>query len=496
MYTQAIRYHAAASPDNIAIAIGGRRLTYRQFETHINCFSQALKPLVDGSQVVGVRSTRPYLEWLLTLALSRLGKTSLSVPPQGLSKLSGKIVDSVIICDDRPFAGDANEIRLSQDEVKAIFTSAPVAPPAIVAQADDPARIAVSSGTTGMPKAVQVSHGLVVSRMKSGIFGSAMRFDRQVYCQLPIGTFGGFGMPLRTWYLGGTVHLGQISLRDLHGGAVRTLVTTPGGLGQLARMLPVHARPIAGLTIIVGGAALPPNLAEQVRAHLCTDIILSYGSTETTTVAACSARSRMANPDLTGIVLPWVDLEVVDDQDRPVPTGSVGQVRIRSADMVHAYLNDTQATAAAFRDGWFYPGDLGRLGPNRELFITGRSDFLMNLNGYKLAPELVEQVICGCPGVIDAAVGSLRSGDFVRAVGLVVHEPSFDLVSVREAIARSFPQIRNLILRSAPAIPRNEMGKVDRAGVAELIARSDGNEGGELPDQDGVREEGTSVSSS
>jgi acyl-CoA synthetase (AMP-forming)/AMP-acid ligase II len=472
MYTQAIAYHAENSPQSIALTARNGQVSFGRFNAEINRVAVGLREILPANAVtIGVRRSLPYADWLLTLALARLDRTTVSIPGGGPFPSDGfNFVDAIISLDETFTAGGIPVLHLSAQRLQSMLNTGKFERVTGTSGPDDPARIAVSSGTTGTNKAVQLTHGQVISRLKGGIFGSAMRNDRSVYCDLPIGTFGGFGMPMRTWYLGGTVYLGTISLDDIRKGVVRTLTTTPGGLDAIVSKLPAEAKPIEGLCVVVGGGHVSPSLVSRTLARLTTDLVMSYGSTETTTVAVSRAASMLEKPGLTGIVLPWVDVEVVDEAGVPVPYGESGDVRIRSVDMVHQYLGDAAASAKAFRDGWFYPGDVGRLDANRALYIEGRRDFVLNLNGYKIAPESIEQALKDLPGIADVAVTQQRDlGEVVRAVALVVPTDQFDLDAVREALSLEMPHLKNVVFQLVDAVPRNEMRKVERHLLAPLV---------------------------
>ena len=94
----------------------------------------------------------------------------------------------------------------------------------------------------------------------------------------------------------------------------------------------------------------------------------------------------------TGYVAPWAELEIVDHNDRPVPAGSEGIVRIRATCQGAPYPPERAAENTSFRDGWFYPGDLGRYETDGLLVLTGRTSEVINVGGLKLAPEVIEEI--------------------------------------------------------------------------------------------------------
>jgi D-alanine-D-alanine ligase-like ATP-grasp enzyme len=173
---------------------------------------------------------------------------------------------------------------------------------------------------------------------------------------------------------------------------------------------------------------------------------------------------------------PGFELQVVDAKDRPLPAGEAGLVRIRSATGIDGYLNDPIATAEAFRDGWFYPGDLGRLAAGGQLIHLGRADDLMIMNGINIYPAEIEQTLLIHPAVRDAAAMPIRHPVHQDVpVAVVSLHPGADAAAqdllrfVHDRIgAHALHQI--FILEE---IPRNEQGKPRRDDIrAQIAARS------------------------
>jgi acyl-CoA synthetase (AMP-forming)/AMP-acid ligase II len=95
-------------------------------------------------------------------------------------------------------------------------------------------------------------------------------------------------------------------------------------------------------------------------------------------------------------------VETVDDADQPLAPGKEGLIRIRGPYNVQGYVGDPGESARAFRNGWFYPGDIGSLTRSNLLIITGRQKTVMNIGGDKVKPELIENVLTSFEGIDEA----------------------------------------------------------------------------------------------
>jgi acyl-CoA synthetase (AMP-forming)/AMP-acid ligase II len=219
----------------------------------------------------------------------------------------------------------------------------------------------------------------------------------------------------------------------------------------------------------VGGGRLQQSVAQRARLRLASSIWLLYGSTETGMVAF-SHEPDDACPEAVGVVVPNAEVQIVDQAGRTVPHGVVGQVRIRGVCCVEQYLDDPKTSRAYFREGWFYPGDLGTLSETAQLRIVGRADDIMNFGGVKIAPDAIEDLLAACPGVKEAAVFSMQSDlgtdELWLAISTSAHYTEREL---RQRYRARFPDYPMPHLALIETIPRNSMGKVQSTQLRAMV---------------------------
>lgn len=167
--------------------------------------------------------------------------------------------------------------------------------------------------------------------------------------------------------------------------------------------------------------------------------------------------------------MPGVEIQIVNDRHESLPTESEGLIRLQSPQMIHSYYKNPQASARSFKDGWFYPGDRGRLQDDGLLVLAGRDSELINKGGVKVNPVLIEQFIVDFEGIQDAAVFGLENTLGVQeiAVALVIPD-EFNLKELQLALMEKFGRSRlpSQFFR-LKKIPRNQMGKVRRVLLSE-----------------------------
>ncbi len=336
-------------------------------------------------------------------------------------------------------------------------------------------RIVFSSGTTGTPKAI------AIGRSMEQAMDAALPFWFQgapLLSLMDTGTAAGLG----EFYLavkgaqpyhcaGGANPAAIVRLADQVG--VRTLKGSPAQVAALVDELEAQQRTLPTIeTVIVAGTVMPPGVAQRMRAAAegCT-ILSNYGSTE-----AGGAASRLYESDDpydAGQIARGSEVQIVDENDAPLPDGEVGRIRHRSFGMAHGYLGNPEATARAFRDGWFYPGDLGYIRPDGGLTLTGREAEVLNAGGVKIDPNRLDHFALNHPGVIDACSFDYATASGIRQVGMaLVARDDLDVKALVASLGAEFGAAAPKLVARVDAIPRTNTGKPKRRELAENYTES------------------------
>jgi acyl-coenzyme A synthetase/AMP-(fatty) acid ligase len=275
-----------------------------------------------------------------------------------------------------------------------------------------------TSGTTATPKVTGVSHWTEdIHRMRvTPIFGhlpgerflnlTGMRFltalKRAICCLSD----------------GGTITLAptNLSLAQLpdwitaHGVAYVSCV--PMHLHQLLRAVQSDTPALPSVRILrSSSAALPESAVREAQKRLTPNLYTNYGANEAGPMVAATPAMLEANPTTVGLPLAGVELQLVD-KDRPVSIGVMGHVRVRGPGIEPSYVHTTEpGQTHAFRDGWFFPGDVGVITADGLLFLKGRSDDVMNFDGIMVGPTEIESTLRQHPAVKDVAAFALPSPD-------------------------------------------------------------------------------------
>jgi acyl-coenzyme A synthetase/AMP-(fatty) acid ligase len=259
---------------------------------------------------------------------------------------------------------------------------------------------------------------------------------------------------------------------------VENMVASPSGLAAHLRFYEEHPELNCGLRMILtAGSLLSPSLAERVRARMCDHLISLYGATEVGMVATAPAQVLAQVPGAVGQVMPDTTVQIVNANNEALPAGSEGIVRVRGSCAVSGYVGDPPEAQSAFVNGWFFPGDVGRLTVDGLLVISGRSTSVMNLGGDKVKPETIEEALASHPMVHEAAAFNVTADFGIDEVwALVVGRGAWSASALRahcegklpaHFVPRRFIEVKSL--------PRNANGKLERRDLASLARAESGS---------------------
>ena len=425
------------------------------------------------------------LQLVVSLALARAGLAQvwlpLGDPLEYRTARAQALRVAAVVTDDEQGALKSIAHLAPDPGWLATSGTAPVPPDLRVNGAGRAMILIQSSGTTGVPKDIVVSHDeemLFADRFKP-LFAclpgerfmnlTAVRFwtglTRALRC---LSTGGTFIVPPATWTPEELLqcielhHVTYFACAPMH---MRLLLD---GIGGDAPRLP-------GLRILrCSSAALPVSVLQEVRRRISPNLYVNYGANEAGGITAAPPALLDRYPDCAGFPLEGIDLEIVDENDRPVAAGELGQVRIRGAGIgPRRMLGAAPEAAPAFKGDWYYPGDIGVRNAEGVVFLKGRSDEVMNFDGIMVGPAEIESVLSRHPAVAEAAAFPLPSPlhQDIPAVAVVLryYVPIEELtLYCKQHLGIRAPREFVLI----DAIPRSPIGKILRRRLTELaVAR-------------------------
>ena len=471
-----ILFHCKTQAPLVAMCAPGKGLgliSYGRLEQFIlNIGRHARAQGLEAGDLVALFFEDRILHAAFILGLSRVGIGTLS--PRDPEMPAALNVTAAI--SDKPYPFKNTRRTILADMRWTTGDGVPAEDSGTTRNGADTCRIILTSGTTGDPKAVAFSHDMLVERIArhNWAFGSKVPECSRVFVDPGLGTAIGFLCWLYTLSRGGTVFFrGDDAIEMMQAMSLYRVQAMVGSPAALAEFVDCYERePSFGtdLKVVLSvGGFLSRSLSERIRARLCSDLVACYGSTEANIVATAPAHAIAETPGAVGFVTPGVTVQIVDGSGRVLPVGSEGLVRIGGRFTVNGYMGGATEAQSAFRDGWFYPGDLGSLTADGLLVLSGREKAVLNLGGDKISPERIEQVLMTCPGVIQAAAFTVRNSMGIEELFAAVVSSSMSDDTLQVHCARHLPdEFRPRYFIAVDAIPRNEMGKIDRPRLGDL----------------------------
>jgi len=421
--------HVAERPDHLAFVEDATAWSYRQFADTVDAVTADFVRLgVRAGDRVLAASENAVALAAFVFACSRLNVWAIVANP----RLSSRELDQIYV------HSGARRILLTSDVSKEAADHAArlqaerrhvgpfagiavgalnetTAPEPVEAHASrQVAALMYTSGTTGQPKAVMLSHRNVLFAARTSILLRGTAPGDRVYAVLPMSHIVGFSVLLVATLMGGaTAHLvpkydpaalakalAEDGITDLFGvPATYQRLLEYKAVKGIERLQPGRLR-----RMLVAGAPLDLGLKARVEAEFRQPLLNNYGITECSPGLASVGAQRPRNDDSVGKFLPGIEYRLVDFQGTPVPHGEVGELHVRGPNVMLGYYRAPELTAKAIdRDGWFNTGDLARLDGD-HLFIVGRAKELIIRSGFNVYPAEVEAVLNSHEMVVQSAV--------------------------------------------------------------------------------------------
>jgi acyl-CoA synthetase (AMP-forming)/AMP-acid ligase II len=506
-YDHLLRLAAERAPDRPAIIFHNLRLTYREVVSMVNSLANGLRKLgvEPGERICLFTPNRP--EYTITLnAAATIGAVVTPMNPSYKEReIAYQLADSeanviLVYRDLVPVlrnvlqqttlpqlkhiiitgAGTAvpDEMPDARSFAQLLRESSPRRPDRVEINVDDLFALPYSSGTTGLPKGVMLSHRNLVSNHLQFVTAAGISSWDVTLIFLPL--YHIYGVLLTGSFL--AVGATQVLLerfdptRDLdlceqHGVtwffAVPPLILALAKTPDLSKLKTVRY-------LMNAAAPLPLDPARKLHERTGITIVQGYGLTES------SPDTHFSPPDSSLIRLESVGLPVSNTEQkimdietglRELPAGEDGEVVVRGPQVMQGYWNAPEETARALRDGWLYTGDIGHLDADGWLFVVDRKKEMIKYKAFSIAPAELEALLLEHPAVLDAAVIGVpdeEAGEVPK--GFVVVRPG-QQVTVEELIVfvnvklAGYKQLH--YLEFIDAIPKVPSGKILRRELKE-----------------------------
>jgi fatty-acyl-CoA synthase len=488
-----LAHHAERSPERAITVFEGRATTYRQMATRATALAAGLYERgVRPGQVVGLLSYNcpEFLE--AVFAANYLGAIVMPINWRLAAPEVRYILEHseapALVCDEAlvDLADDATK-NLDSSPLKVCIapgarggwtTIADLASGStnvgrFPVEADDTHRLMYTSGTTGRPKGVMITHANLAWKNLAHLVEFGFNSDDLGLACGPLYHVGALDLTTTTLIAAGATTIvhrafdAAAVVDEIERSRVTTVWLAPAMVNAILALPDVESRDLSSVRVVInGGEKMPIPLIERIqRSFPSAWFADAYGLTETVSGDTFLDRDNLiAKLGSVGRPCVYLELEVWDEQGHTVPAGVRGEIVVRGPKVFKGYWRDPQATERAFAGGWFHTGDVGVVDEDGYLFIVDRLKDMIVSGGENIAGSEVERVLYEHDAVLEAAVVGrpderwgevpvafvvVRAGQSVTAERLIAHCAS-QLAKYKVPKDVTFLE----------ALPRNPSGKV------------------------------------
>lgn len=466
-----VNFAIRSQPARPAIVLEDRVVTYGMLGEGIASAASRIAALqLAPGKPVAVVFANPIRHMVLCLALARIGVPSLSLMPQHL-RLSG--LPHAVALVETPGAassGSAREVVVGDDWFSAAAPAAAGLPQGFT-DSRQICRLALSSGTTGTPKAIAYSVEAVGRYFTQKVLCGIDACRNGVLCMPGLTSNYGYTIAGATLVAGRTLYFAEtpgqaIRMIELYGIDFAQVSTEQ--LLSLTRVARASGAALRSLDIVsVGGSAMSRALLEAATRHLCKEIWCRYGASEAGSICHASAREVIEEPDLIGVPLPGFDVRVFDASGGPVAPGTPGRLMVRTS------LPSDCRMGSACDEPWIDLGDLGVATRDGRFHVLGRQadEVGGDRTGQRCALEAEHALLLGS-AIEDAAAICVSDDGAERRIRIAIVGRGNVTDAELDALLQPQKLDVSVVLQDFAALPRNVNGKVDRAMLRGMMAAS------------------------
>ena len=493
-------------PDRISLIFGAKKITYKELLTRSKKTASALDSL-------GIKKGDGVVIWLPNclefiysfFAIARLGAVVIPVNVMLKREEARFIIEDsqakILICSIDKYedgknilsrAANLNEVMSvpycgyddNSKNFKHLIDESSMFEGCAAVNSDDLAEIVYTSGTTGRPKGVCLTHENLISNIEG--CARAIDFSKKdcLICILPL--FHSFAstvcmlLPISRGariVLMRSVRPFKRVIRNIFKHKVTVFIGVPSLYAILNEIKLTRLQKILNLVLnpirlsISGAAALPGSVWNKFEKKFKRPLLEGYGLTEASPVVSLNPLKRKRKPESIGLPLDNVQIKIISSEGEELPAEEVGELLVKGPNVMQGYYHLEKETFQVLKDGWLYTGDLAKKDKEGYLYIMGRNKEMINVRGFNVYPREIEDLLYKFPGVKEAAVVGVshrhRGEVPVAFVGAKCELTQSEIIRYLRANLAAYKIPLRVYFEDS--LPKNATGKILKRELQEKI---------------------------
>jgi long-chain acyl-CoA synthetase len=343
---------------------------------------------------------------------------------------------------------------------------------------EDMAILMYTSGTTGFPKGVMLTHGNLECQMKTGTSVWGGNHLEALLTTIPMNHIYGV-LSCLEGYFSGFVNIlmppfdPRKVLDTLKEYNAKVIPVVPTMLIFMMLAADNKKDDLSFMDLLIcSGGPLSMETLKQSESIFHKEITQGYGCTEVSGSIARQRRDWPRKPGSVGFPMPGLALKLVDDEGNEVARGSDGEIICKGPTVTGGYLNKPKETSEAIKDGWLHTGDIGRMDEDGELYITGRKKDLIIKGGENIDPGVAEGWLFKHPAVLECAVIAIPDATYGENVGAAVVLKPGQQVTEEELLKFLGEHLHHFVvpvkIYFMPSLPKTGLGKILKREIRRI----------------------------
>jgi acyl-CoA synthetase (AMP-forming)/AMP-acid ligase II len=472
-------------PERIGVVYGNVRLSFKNIFNRSNSLANALVNMgTKKGERIAIISRNSHIYYEIPYAITKIGLIVVPVNYRlNYKDIEYIIEDSdpkIIIYEDE-FSEIANKFKnricISISSYESLISSSKYNNnfADIIINEDDPAYIFYTSGTTGKPKGVILTHRNIIAGAINMAREVGFSPDDVILITQPLCHVGAIIL-MASAVAGSRVVIinfdPKIALKIIEEERVTIIKLVPTILEMLISHSEMKNYDLRSLRMILYSASpMSKSLLMKGRNIFGEIFVQMYGLTETSTISTILRAEEHINGKIESIgrEVRNIKVRIFDDDDREVPINDIGEIVIKGENVTEGYWKLDDETERVLRNGWLHTGDIGKVDKEGYIYLVGRKDDMIKSGGLKIYPKEIEEVIINHPKVEDVGVLGIPHKRWGEAICAFVVVKEGEVLAEDEIISlckRSLPGYKiPKYIRFMKALPRNNLGKLNRKAL-------------------------------